>query len=138
MFIYKMYGRFDDVTPGEYLQVQLDLSAFRLSWDANAAQCRVIEQEMDEEAKSLSQIYYWEVTWPRFFSNRDYVCNRRSQIFPEENVAVLYSKATKHPAVPNNDRNVRVDDYWWELGIKSRQFQFRHSFSFIVAGLCYA
>ncbi len=56
MFIYKMYGKFDDVTPSEYLQVQLDLSAFRLSWDENAAQCRVIEQKLDDKNRSLSQV----------------------------------------------------------------------------------
>ena len=58
MFIYKMYGKFDDVTPCEYLQVQLDLSAFRMSWDQNAAHCRVIEQDLDEKNRSLSQVRF--------------------------------------------------------------------------------
>ncbi len=52
------------------------------------------------------------MSWPRFFSNRDYVCNRRSQVFADEDVVVIYSKATQHPAAPVNDRNVRVEDYW--------------------------
>ena len=52
------------------------------------------------------------MTWPRFFSNRDYVCNRRSKIFSDDNVAVIYSKACTHPGAPLNDRNVRVEDYW--------------------------
>ncbi len=58
------------------------------------------------------QMYYWEVAWPRFFSNRDYVCNRRSQIFSDYNVGVMYSKTSEHPSAPVNDKNVRVEEYW--------------------------
>lgn len=112
LFVYLMYGRFDDVTPREFLevksgmvfsrhllplsqvhhpsQVQLDLTEFRLSWDKNSAQCHVIEEEYDEKRSSLSQIYYWEVNWPRFFANRDYVCTRRTTIFESDNVGVIY------------------------------------------------
>ncbi len=111
-FVYKMYGSFDEITPREFLEVQLDLTEFRLSWDVNAHECAVLDEELDEESNSLSQVYYWEVVWPRFFSNRDYVCNRRSKIFHDERVAVIYSKATNHPAAPARRDNYRVGEYW--------------------------
>ena len=76
MFVYKMYGNFDDISANEFLEVQLDLTDFRLSWDQNTNICHVVDEEVDEANNSISQIYYWEVQWPRFFSNRDYVCNR--------------------------------------------------------------
>ena len=56
MYVYKMYGRFEDITPCEYLQVQMDLSPFRLKWDENAVQVRVIEELMEEQKNSLSQV----------------------------------------------------------------------------------
>jgi hypothetical protein len=100
LYAYKMYGRFDDVTAAEFVEVQLDMSEFRQSWDENTAQCHVLEEDVEESGLSLSQIYYWEVNWPRFFSNRDYVCNRRARIFDEDNVAVIYSKSVTHPTCP--------------------------------------
>ena len=40
MFIYMMYGKFEEVTPNDFLEVQLDLSEFRLTWDENSAQVK--------------------------------------------------------------------------------------------------
>ena len=34
------------------------------------------------------KVYYWEVNWPRFFSNRDYVAARRAVIIDSENPQV--------------------------------------------------
>ena len=94
----QMYGRFDDVTAQEFLEIQMDLSEFRLKWDISTAQCHIIHQSVDsypsEEVLDLeftsdwSQVYYWEVNWPRFFSNRDYVCARRAVIIDADDPKV--------------------------------------------------
>ena len=118
MFVYKMYGEFDNISANEFLRVQLDLTEFRLSWDSNTSQCSILEQELREEEHCLSQIYYWEVEWPRFFANRDYVCNRRTQIDLRDNVAVSYSKSAKHPKAPTKTKNFRVADYWSAMTVK--------------------
>ena len=34
--------------------------------------------KVDEEGYSV--VYYWEINWPRFFSNRDYCCHRSVQV----------------------------------------------------------
>ena len=34
--------------------------------------------KVDEEENSV--VYYWEINWPRFFSNRDYCCHRSVQV----------------------------------------------------------
>ena len=39
-----------------------------------------------------SQVYYWEVNWPRFFSNRDYVCARRAVIIDDDDPKVRQPK----------------------------------------------
>ncbi len=121
MYAYKMYGHFGDVTPNEFVEVQMDMSAYRLEWDQNTAQCHVIEQE-GTCGRAISQIYYWEVNWPRFFSNRDYVCNRRALAFEggdsDDPVVVVYSKSTTHPNAPKKSKNYRVEEYWSVMTIK--------------------
>ena len=46
LYAYKMYGKFDDITANEFLEVQTDLSEFRLSWDPATAQCHIIGKFM--------------------------------------------------------------------------------------------
>lgn len=118
LYAYKMYGHFEDVTADELVEVQLDMSEFRLSWDQNTAQCHVVEECVDQSSQTLSQIYYWEVNWPSFFANRDYVCQRRTQIFQDENMAVILSRSTDHPNYPKKAKAHRVQDYNSVLTIK--------------------
>ena len=154
LYAYKMYGRFDDVTAKEFLDVQMDVSDFRLSWDSSTAQCHVITegeqlqqqlQQLKQQqhqlkqqlhtaddscacaqgqviTKDVSQLYYWEVAWPRLFSNRDYVCARRAVVMdsdnPEDRCIVIYTKSSQHPMYPEKHKTFRVKDYISVLTIK--------------------
>ena len=129
LFAYKMYGKFDDVSAKEFLEVQMDVSSFRMSWDISTAQCNVLLEEHRKSAPSdnmaqtsldTNQIYYWEVNWPRFFSNRDYVCARRASVFEDDNekAIVVYTRSTEHPSCPEKPKNFRVKDYWSVMVIK--------------------
>lgn len=118
LYIYKMYGKFDDLSADEFIKVQLDLSEYRLKWDKDTAQCSVLAEQNDPVKGELSQIYYWEVNWPKFFSNRDYVCERRAKIDLNEKVAVLYSRSTNHPSCPKKSKCFRVEDYVSVMTIK--------------------
>lgn len=125
LYAYKMYGRFEDVTADEFLEVQLDLSSFRMSWDSSTAQCHILDESRNHrDARHTDQVYYWEVNWPRFFSNRDYVAARRSRTFhcnggPDKSkVMVVYSRSTTHPDCPEKSKNFRVKEYWSVLTIK--------------------
>ena len=123
LYAYKMYGKFDDISAKEFLEVQMDLSEFRLQWDNSTAQCHVIKQDDANGDSSLdvsvvsdvSQLYYWEVTWPRLFSNRDYVCSRRAVTFASNNAndkrMVIYTKSAEHPGYPEKSKTFRVKDY---------------------------
>ena len=90
LYHYKLYGVFDDITVWEFLAVQLDLSKFRLGWDSSTAQCKQVDKERDDDTtlelttgcdnngeavagSSDAMVYYWEVHWPTFFSNRCFV-----------------------------------------------------------------
>ena len=112
---YKMYGNFDDVSADEFLSVQLDMSEFRLSWDTNTAQCVVIDSEADTEE---AIVYYWEVNWPRFFSNRDYCCYRQTAADPDTGALLVLSRSVDHPGCPSKRKTWRVQDYFSVLVIK--------------------
>jgi len=132
LYAYKMYGKFDDVSAKEFLEVQMDVSSFRMSWDISTAQCNVLLEEqgisplsgnvdnLGQASIDTNQIYYWEVNWPRFFSNRDYVCARRASVFEDEKekAIVVYTRSTEHPSCPEKPKNFRVKDYWSVMVIK--------------------
>jgi len=112
LYRYKLYGNFQDVTVWEFLAVQLDLTKFRLSWDSNTVDCR----QVAEEDQGL--VYYWQVAWPTFFSNRDYCCLRRHQA-TRQGDAVVSTKATSHPACPKPRGTWRVEDYCSFMAIRA-------------------
>ena len=132
LYAYKMYGKFNDVSAKEFLEVQMDVSSFRMSWDISTAQCNVLLEEqgisplsgnvdnLGQASIDTNQIYYWEVNWPRFFSNRDYVCARRASVFDDEKekAIVVYTRSTEHPSCPEKPKNFRVKDYWSVMVIK--------------------
>ena len=81
--------------------MQLDLGKYRLGWDTSTAQCREVDTDQDGDTmvtpetgadhdtgddhtndttmvasqnKSQAMVYYWEVQYPAFFSNRCSKC----------------------------------------------------------------
>eukprot|EP00096_Caligus_rogercresseyi_P014474 TRINITY_DN6990_c0_g1_i1.p1 TRINITY_DN6990_c0_g1~~TRINITY_DN6990_c0_g1_i1.p1 ORF type:complete len:399 (-),score=66.83 TRINITY_DN6990_c0_g1_i1:308-1378(-) len=111
LYAYKMYGRFHDVSPREFLEAQLDISEFRKSWDTSTVECRALSESSGDSGMSLDQIYYWEVVWPKFFANRDYVCQRRVRMREDSGRIVVYTEAVDHPDVPRHSKKFRVEDY---------------------------
>lgn len=113
LYEYKMYGLYNEVRPDKFLQVQLD-TEYRKKWDATAVEIKII----DKDPLSNSDILYWEMQWPRFFANRDYVFNRRYIIDTSEQVIVITNKIVEHPKVPENPKKFRVKDYECNMVIR--------------------
>lgn len=130
MYIYKMYGRFDDVSADEYIKVQMDMSEFRMSWDSSTAQCTVLETN----SESNQEVYYWEVNWPRFFSNRDYCCVRQRYQDPNSGTTVLVSRSTDHPSCPVKRKCLRVSDYDSVLTVKPFDTPDKLGIEFVLTG----
>jgi len=130
MWEYKMYGNFDDVTADEFLNVQLDISEFRLSWDKSTAQCNILERD----SKKGGIVYYWEVNWPRFFSNRDYCCYREHSVDPESGTMVVISRSTEHPACPSKRKVWRVKDYKSIMTIRPHTSSDKPGLEFSITG----
>ena len=131
-----MYGNFDDVSADEFLFNQLDMSEFRLSWDKNTAQCVVMDQdeEREESGASAGIVYYWEVHWPRFFSNRDYCCYRQYAECPETGTVMVLSRSVDHPKCPANKRTWRVKDYFSTLIVKPHTTRDQPGLEFCLTG----
>ncbi|XP_014088807.3 stAR-related lipid transfer protein 7, mitochondrial [Bactrocera oleae] len=115
MYSYKVYARFDDISAEELLHVQTDLEYRRL-WDETAIQLKMIEE--DPRPNSNSHVIYWEMQWPKLFSNRDYVYCRRFVKDEKLNVMMVCSRGTEHPKYPLYSNKVRVNDYWSLMVIK--------------------
>jgi len=130
MWEYKMYGSFDDVTADEFLSVQLDISDFRLSWDKSTAQCNIL----DRDSESSGIVYYWEVNWPRFFSNRDYCCYREHSVDEESGTMLVISKSTEHPACPSKRKVWRVKDYTSIMTIRPHTTSDKPGLEFCITG----
>jgi len=117
MYFYKMYGKFDDVTADEFIQVQTDTSDFRLEWDNSTKKCSVVDEKKEENFEH--EVYYWETLWPRFFANRFYCCSR--QLVKNVNgTTILLSKSAQHPQCSSNKNSgvVEVSDYESVLTVK--------------------
>ncbi|XP_067012150.2 stAR-related lipid transfer protein 7, mitochondrial isoform X2 [Anabrus simplex] len=112
-YSYKVYGKYDDVTATDFFQVQIDTD-YRKEWDTTVVQLEVLESD----PQNNSDVIYWEMQWPRMFSNRDYVFNRRYMVDHEKKLMVLANRGTEHPKRPVSKENYRVTHYYSYMVIK--------------------
>ncbi|KAG8224323.1 hypothetical protein J437_LFUL004279 [Ladona fulva] len=113
LYMYKVYGRFEEVNAQDFFHVQIDTS-YRLKWDRTVADLHVV----DSDPSSNSDVIYWEVKWPHMFANRDYVFKRRFIIDMKQKMMIIVNENTEHPAVPPKSSVQRVSDYWSYMVIK--------------------
>ncbi|XP_025990928.1 stAR-related lipid transfer protein 7, mitochondrial isoform X2 [Solenopsis invicta] len=119
LFAYKVYGSFSDVTAEDFLQVQIDVN-YRKQWDPTAQELQIIETDPKSESavNHSTDVIHWEMIWPKLFSNRDYVYQRRWIVDKEKGLVVIVSRVTEHPDVPERRGIYRVKTYWSYMVIK--------------------
>lgn len=115
LYAYKIYVHHDDVSVADFLSVQTDIE-YRKQWDATAVKLEVIES--DPMPNLNSHLLYWEMQWPRFFANRDYVYCRRIITDNEKNAIMIYNQSARHPKYPEDPQKVRVNEYWSYMVLK--------------------
>ncbi|XP_025407818.1 stAR-related lipid transfer protein 7, mitochondrial [Sipha flava] len=113
LYIYKVHGSFDDVTALDYMQVQLDIN-YRKEWDGMSVDLDIF----DSEPLTHSDLIYWELRWPKWFQNRDYVFKRRYKIDEDEKLMLIVCQSIEHPNFPENKNKWRVKNYWSYIVIK--------------------
>ncbi|XKL59348.1 hypothetical protein PGB90_000364 [Kerria lacca] len=114
LYVYKIYGKFPDVSANDFFRVQLDIN-YRKEWDPNSIKLHIVES--DDE--SNSDILYWEFLFPRMFYNRDYVCNRRYDIDQDNKQFTIINESIEHPLCPEKPPIHRVKEYWSHIVIRS-------------------
>lgn len=120
-YSYKVYARYNDISAADLLHVQIDLD-YRKQWDENAVSLHIIEE--DPVPGTNSHLIYWEMQWPKFFYNRDYVYCRRYICDDQRKAMMVANRGTQHPQYPQANGKVRVTDYWSFVVIKPfRSFQ---------------
>lgn len=117
MYSYKVYAFFSDISAADFLHVQTDLD-YRKKWDNTAMALKMIEE--DPSPGNNSHLIYWEMQWPKFFANRDYVYCRRYITDEKRKVMFVVSKGTSHPNYPPYQGKVRVNNYWSLMVIKPK------------------
>ncbi|XP_033308228.1 stAR-related lipid transfer protein 7, mitochondrial-like isoform X1 [Bombus bifarius] len=119
LFAYKVYGTFSDVTAEDFLQTQIDLD-YRKKWDLTARELKIIDTDpkLEKSVDNGTDVIYWETIWPRLFTNRDYVYQRRWIMDKEKQLIVIISKVTEHPNAPAKPGIYRVTTYWSYMVIR--------------------
>lgn len=108
---------YPDITADDFLAVQTDIE-YRREWDDTAIVLDVVENDKLEGMNS--QVVYWEMLWPKLFSNRDYVFVRQHFIDHKRNLILIVNKSTKHPSCPVKPGLQRVKEYWSFMVIKPK------------------
>ncbi|XP_034940585.1 stAR-related lipid transfer protein 7, mitochondrial-like isoform X2 [Chelonus insularis] len=122
LYAYKVFGTYADVSAEEFLQVQVDID-YRKVWDPTARELEIIDTDPKcASAKDYhNDVIYWEMIWPRLFSNRDYVYKRKWIADRDNGIVVIANKNTNHPNAPNRPDTYRVTSYWSYTVIKASE-----------------
>jgi len=113
LYTYRVLGRFEDIPPQAFFNVQVDVPNFK-DWDPNTIDVKIVEKDPE----STSEVVHWVSKFPYPMSPRDYCYVRRCTIDAASNTAIVYNKATVHPAVPEKAGVVRVTTYSSQMVIK--------------------
>eukprot|EP00794_Sanderia_malayensis_P005173 gene5173-5825_t len=112
-YLFRIHGRYDDITAKSFFQTQNDIE-YRSLWDSYAMSMKVVA----EDSAGSSEVVRWTTKCPYPMNSREYLFVRNAKIFEEENVAVLVSRATEHPNYPESKDLVRVKTYESQMAIR--------------------
>ncbi|XP_011455186.3 stAR-related lipid transfer protein 7, mitochondrial [Magallana gigas] len=115
LYEYKVYGKYDDVSPSAFYQVQLDLE-YRKKWDHYVVKLDVI----DKDPQSKSEVVQWITNYPATWYSREFLYIRRFKVDKERNVMAYMARSVNHPECPRKDDLVRVDIYCSYMVIKPK------------------
>ena len=97
LFEYKVLGRFNDITPLEFYQTQIDLE-YRKEWDYLAVSLDIISKD----PSTSTELIQWIMKFPYPLNPREYVYIRRYCIDPEAKILILVSKSVPKVKIDPN------------------------------------
>lgn len=127
LYEYRVLGSYNDVTPRQFFNVQLD-TEYRKTWDALVIKLEVV----DRDVSTGSEVVHWATHFPYPMYSRDYVYVRRYDVDPENNLMVLVSRAVQHPRVPETQEFVRVHSYESKMVIRPHKSFDENGFDYLL------
>lgn len=107
LYEHKVLGRFDDITPIEYFQTQIDLE-YRKEWDFLVKLLECIKKDY----LSRSEVIRWITKFPYPLNDREYVFIRRYCIEPNEKLLIMLSRGIPEMSdLVYNKSAVKVTQY---------------------------
>uniref|UniRef100_A0A4W5K2D1 Phosphatidylcholine transfer protein n=1 Tax=Hucho hucho TaxID=62062 RepID=A0A4W5K2D1_9TELE len=113
---YRVLGSYNDVTPRQLFNVQLD-TEYRKKWDALVLKLEVV----DRDVNTGSEVVHISLFPPYPMYSRDY-----------NNLMVLISRAVQHPGVPETQDYVRVHSYQSKIVIHPHKSFDENGFSYLL------
>ncbi|XP_029921897.1 stAR-related lipid transfer protein 7, mitochondrial [Myripristis murdjan] len=127
LYEYRVLGSYNDVTPRQFFNVQLD-TEYRKKWDSLVIKLEVV----DRDASSGSEVVHWATHFPYPMYSRDYVYVRRYDVDLENNLMILVSRAVQHPRVPESQEFVRVHSYQSKMVIRPHKSFDENGFDYLL------
>ncbi|KAG8010660.1 StAR-related lipid transfer protein 7 [Nibea albiflora] len=92
LYEYRVLGSYNDVTPRQFFNVQLD-TEYRKKWDSLVIKLEVV----DRDTSTGSEVVHWATHFPYPMYSRDYVYVRRYDVDLDNNLMVLSCAASPSP-----------------------------------------
>ncbi|XP_040915294.1 stAR-related lipid transfer protein 7, mitochondrial [Toxotes jaculatrix] len=127
LYEYRVLGSYNDVTPRQFFNVQLD-TEYRKKWDSLVIKLEVV----DRDVSTGSEIVHWATHFPYPMYSRDYVYVRRYDVDVENNLMILVSRAVQHPRVPETQEFVRVHSYQSKMVIRPHKSFDENGFDYLL------
>ncbi|XP_071386825.1 stAR-related lipid transfer protein 7, mitochondrial [Centroberyx affinis] len=127
LYEYRVLGSYNDVTPRQFFNVQLD-TEYRKKWDSLVIKLEVV----DRDANTGSEVVHWATHFPYPMYSRDYVYVRRYDVDMENNMMILVSRAVQHPRVPETQDFVRVHSYQSKMVIRPHKSFDENGFDYLL------
>uniref|UniRef100_A0A8C4NN50 StAR-related lipid transfer protein 7, mitochondrial n=1 Tax=Dicentrarchus labrax TaxID=13489 RepID=A0A8C4NN50_DICLA len=127
LYEYRVLGSYNDVTPRQFFNVQLD-TEYRKKWDSLVIKLEVVDRDVD----TGSEVVHWATHFPYPMYSRDYVYVRRYSVDADNNLMVLVSRAVQHPRVPETQEFVRVHSYQSKMVIRPHKSFDENGFDYLL------
>ncbi|CAN9504921.1 unnamed protein product [Ophioblennius macclurei] len=127
LYEFRVLGSYNDVTPRQFFNVQLD-TEYRKKWDSLVIKLEVV----DRDAYTGSEVVHWATHFPYPMYSRDYVYVRRYDVDVDSNLMILISRAVQHPRVPETQEFVRVHSYQSKMVIRPHKSFDENGFDYML------
>ncbi|AWP15176.1 putative stAR-related lipid transfer protein 7 mitochondrial [Scophthalmus maximus] len=127
LYEYRVLGSYNDVTPRQFFNVQLD-TEYRKKWDSLVIKLEVV----DRDVNTGSEVVHWATQFPYPMYSRDYVYVRRYDVDVDDNLMILVSRAVQHPRVPETQAYVRVHSYQSKMVIRPHKSFDENGFDYLL------